>query len=88
MQAHLCLCEPKDLSHGLVAYAERQAAVYEEIAGGHALHWLPILKSFHIKPCWGPRYATWASVAPSCDIRAEGSDSGTEYEEVGVDSDT
>jgi hypothetical protein len=37
MQAHLRSCEPEDLSHGLIAYAERQAAAHEEIC--YALVW-------------------------------------------------
>jgi hypothetical protein len=57
-QAHLRSDVSEELQHGLVAYAERQAALQERIASGHARHWLPVLRSLSIEPCWAPRYAT------------------------------
>jgi hypothetical protein len=56
-QAHRQLVVSEHIQHGLVAYAERQAALCECIARGHALHWLPVLRSFDIEPCWASRYS-------------------------------
>lgn len=75
-RAHLRSSEPEHLRHGLVAYAERQAALHERIASGHARYWLSVLKSFDIEPCWGPRYAT--SDLGSANVHE--SDSNTEDE--------
>jgi hypothetical protein len=80
-QAHLRSSEPEDLRHGLAAYAERQAAIHEGIAGGHARHWLPVLRSFGIEPCWGPRYTTQGNTTSNRRTKAWVLDSDTEDEE-------
>ena len=60
-------------------YAERQAAMHEQIASGHAQHWLSVLKSFDIEPCWGSKYA--AQSAPDfTSTNIDNSDSDTENE--------
>jgi len=82
LRANLRSSEPEDLRQGLVAYAERQAALHERIASGHAQHWYPVLRSFGIEPCWGPRYATMSNAA-----KAHGPDSDTEGEEADIEAD-
>jgi hypothetical protein len=47
---------PAHLRHGIEAYALRQAALHKRIAARHAMHWLPVLKSKQITPCWEARY--------------------------------
>lgn len=55
-QAHRRVDVPEHLHIGLIAYAERQAALFECVAVGHAKHWLPILKDNGIVPDWAPKY--------------------------------
>jgi hypothetical protein len=83
----------EELQHGLVAYAERQAALQERIASGHARHWLPVLRSLSIEPCWAPRYATRGDSSSNQSTTkpyASDSESDTEGddEDVDVDVDT
>jgi hypothetical protein len=47
---------PVHLRHGIEAYALRQAALQECIAVCHTMHWLPVLKSKQITPCWEAKY--------------------------------
>lgn len=55
-QAHRRSDEDAPLRAGLRAYAERQATLYERIAMRHAMHWLPVLKTHGIVPCWESKY--------------------------------
>lgn len=55
-QAFRCADAPAHLRHGIEAYALRQAALHECIAAHHTMHWLPVLKSKQITPCWEARY--------------------------------
>ena len=55
-QVHCRADAPEDLRDGLVAYAERQATLLENIADGHAKHWLPILRDNSIVPDWAAKY--------------------------------
>jgi hypothetical protein len=47
---------PAHLCHGIEAYALRQAMLHERIAARHVMHWLPVLKSKQITPCWEAKY--------------------------------
>ena len=64
-QAHRRVDAPAHLRHGIEAYALRQAALQQCIANCHAKHWLPVLKSKGIIPCWGLRYAAVCTPAHS-----------------------
>ena len=64
-RAHHRVDAPAHLRHGIEAYALRQAALQQRIANCHAKHWLPVLKSKGIIPCWGLRYAAVCTPAHS-----------------------
>jgi hypothetical protein len=65
----------EQVHHGLVAYAERQADLLERIAGGHAKHWLPILKVNSIVSDWAVKYlASGMSAAAGGEVGSDDSD--------------
>lgn len=74
--------EPAALAHGLSAYAERQAALHEQIAASHARYWLPALNKKGIKPSWQAKYSQVTKTVSEAD---RGDTEGEEEEEGDAD---
>jgi hypothetical protein len=49
--------ESADILHGVNAYAEKQAAIQEQLAQSSAIHWYPALVKNGIVPEWAEEYA-------------------------------
>jgi hypothetical protein len=79
----------EDIFHGVVAYAEKQAHVCEQLARRCAIYWLPILHVKGITPAWAASYPlpVAAEVPRSMLVDESGFDSGSITLEAGRDDD-
>lgn len=60
--------------HGIAAYAEKQAYLWERLTSSSAAFWLPTLKEKGISPEWEDRYPDMSDKAPPCCIPSSPTD--------------
>jgi hypothetical protein len=84
VQAQHRMDAPEPLRHGIKAYALRQAALQQQIANGHAGHWLPVLKDKGFVPCWASRYP---DIRPAQSTKDQIADEEIESDEGDEDAD-
>jgi hypothetical protein len=81
-QANLRQDQRADIQEGLVAYAAKQAAIWEEMGSRFSAEWYPLLRGNGLPTEWPEEYMErWAGVEWS--EATEGQGGGSDMEDVG-----